>query len=139
MQRRIREFIADYNQRTGASVLLSSHYMADVEALCRRVVVIHHGRILYDGELSALVQRFASHKTIKLELSDEGRPSEELDLHRYGEVVESRGGRATLRIPKSETAAMTARLLSELEVKDLTVEDPPIEEVIERVFNAEAE
>ena len=66
MQRRIREFVADYNRRTGASVLLTSHYMADVEALCKRVVVIHHGRILYDGALSELVQRFASHKTLNL-------------------------------------------------------------------------
>ena len=69
MQRRIREFIAAYNQRTGATVLLTSHYMADVEALCRRVIVIHHGRLLFDGLLSALVASFASHKTVSVELS----------------------------------------------------------------------
>lgn len=138
MQRRIREFVADYNRRTGASVLLTSHYMADVEALCKRVVVIHHGRILYDGALSELVQRFASHKTLNLEL-EEGDEGAGTDLSRYGEVVSSGAGRASLRIPKAETPATTARLLSELPVKDLTVEDPPIEEVIERVFSAEAE
>src|SRR5262249_51423635 len=68
MQRRIREFVAGYNRRTGATVLLTSHYMADVEALCRRVIVIHHGRLLFDGLLSALVASFASHKTVSVEL-----------------------------------------------------------------------
>ena len=64
MQRRIREFLAEYNRRFGATVLLTSHYMADVEALCKRVVVIHHGRLLFDGDLSALVSRFTAHKTV---------------------------------------------------------------------------
>src|SRR5438132_2864207 len=68
MQRRIRSFIAEYNRRYGATVLLTSHYMADVEALCRRVVVIHHGRILFDGALAALSNQFAAHKTIGLTL-----------------------------------------------------------------------
>ena len=70
MQRRIRSFIAEYNARTGACVMLTSHYMADVEALCRRVIVIHQGRLLYDGDLSGLVQRFAAHKTITVELEE---------------------------------------------------------------------
>ena len=70
MQRRIRAFIAEYNRRFGATVLLTSHYMADVEALCRRVIVIHHGRLLFDGELAALVQRFTAHKTIVVRLED---------------------------------------------------------------------
>src|ERR671912_44508 len=70
MQRRIRSFIAEYNARTGACVMLTSHYMADVEALCRRVIVIHQGRLLYDGDLTGLVQRFAAHKTITVELEE---------------------------------------------------------------------
>ena len=79
MQRRIRTFIAEYNRRHGATVLLTSHYMADVEALCRRVIVIHHGRLLFDGELAALVQRFTAHKTIVVQLErlrrGPGRPT----------------------------------------------------------------
>ena len=129
MQRRIRAFISEYNRRTGATILLTSHYMADVEALCKRVVVIHQGRRLFDGALTALVQRFASHKVIAVEVDGDG-----IDLARYGEVVASSGGRVTLRVPKEETARVTGRLLSELTVTDLTVEDPPIEEVIDRVF-----
>jgi ABC-2 type transport system ATP-binding protein len=133
MQRRLRSFIAEYNRRTGAAVLLTSHYMADVEALCRRVVVIHHGRILFDGALAELVARSSSHKTIVLELAP-GAP----DLRAYGDVVAQEPGRATLRVPKEATAKLTSRLLAELPVTDLTIEDPPIEEVIDRVFREES-
>ena len=129
MQRRIRAFITEYNRRHGATVLLTSHYMADVEALARRVIVIHHGQLLFDGELSALVQRFTAHKTIVVQLKDCAA-----DLGAYGEVLSCEDGRSTLRVPKAETARVTGRILAELPVIDLTVEDPPIEEVIERVF-----
>ena len=91
MQRRIRHFIAEYNRRYGASVLLTSHYMADVEALCRRVVIIHHGQLLFDGQLEELVQRFSPHKTIAVELADG-----QADLTAFGQVVESEEGRITL-------------------------------------------
>jgi len=114
MQKRIRSFIAEYNRRYEATVLLTSHYMADVEALCERVIVIHHGRLLFDGRLSALADRFAAYKTIEAVLED--------------------GERISLRVPKAETSQATARLLAEHEVSDLTVEDPPIEDVIEQVF-----
>jgi len=131
MQRRIREFIAGYNRRTGATVLLTSHYMADVLALCRRVIVIHHGRLLFDGQLAALVASFASHKTVTVELAEPRG-----DLAAYGEVVSHDELRTVLRVPKAETPRLTARLLADLPVLDLAVEDPPIEEVIERVFAA---
>jgi ABC-2 type transport system ATP-binding protein len=114
MQKRIRSFIAEYNRRHDATVLLTSHYMADVQALCKRVIVIHHGRLLFDGQLSALADRFAAYKTIEAVLAD--------------------GERISLRVPKAETSQATARLLAENEVSDLTVEDPPIEDVIEQVF-----
>jgi ABC-2 type transport system ATP-binding protein len=133
MQRRIRGFIAEYNRRFGATVLLTSHYMADVEALCRRVIVIHLGRLLFDGDLSALVERFTAHKTIVVQLGDCQK-----DLSSYGEVMSCEEGYVTLRVPKAETARVTERLLADLPVIDLTVEDPPIEEVIERVFAQEA-
>jgi ABC-2 type transport system ATP-binding protein len=114
MQRRIRAFVADYNRRYGATVLLTSHYMADVEALCERVIVIHHGRILFDGRLAALADQFAAHKTIEAVLAD--------------------GERIKLEVPKAETSRVTAQLLAEHDVQDLSVEDPPIEDVIEQVF-----
>ncbi len=132
MQRRIRAFIVEYNRRFGATVLLTSHYMADVEALCRRVIVIHHGRLLFDGDLSNLVQRFTEHKTIVVQLGDC-----QADLRSYGEVVSCTDGHFTLRVPKAETARITERLLADLPVIDLLVEYSPIEEVIERVFAQE--
>jgi ABC-2 type transport system ATP-binding protein len=134
MQKRIRSFVAEYNRRYEATVLLTSHYMADVEALCKRVIVIHHGKILFDGELARLGDRFAAWKTIDVELQDGAA-----DLSGYGEVVESDVGRVKLRVPRAETARVTARLLAEQDVADLTVEDPPIEDVIEMVFSQERE
>ncbi len=133
MQRRIRAFISDYNQRFGATVILTSHYMADVEALCRRVIVIHHGRLLFDGDLADLIKRFTQHKTITVQL--ETCPDK---LEGYGEVISCEDGNLTLRVPKDQTARVTSRLLADLPVIDLTVEDPPIEEVIERVFEEPA-
>jgi ABC-2 type transport system ATP-binding protein len=129
MQKRIRTFVAEYNQRHGATVLLTSHYMADVEALCKRVIVIHHGQILFDGALASLANEFAAYKTIGV-LLENGNA----ELDGYGEVISRDGDRAILRVPKAETSRVAARLLSEHEVLDLTIEEPPIEDVIEMVF-----
>jgi viologen exporter family transport system ATP-binding protein len=131
MQTRIRRFIAEYNRLHGATIILTSHYMADVTALCRRVIVIHHGRILYDGDLDALVERMAPFKVIEIDLEYE---PDGLDPGRYGELIRREGQKLALQVPKAETPAVTARLLAELPVLDLSVEDPPIEEVIGRVF-----
>jgi ABC-2 type transport system ATP-binding protein len=137
MQRRIRAFLKDYNQLTGATVLLTSHYMADVEALCKRIVVIHHGRLLYDGGLSGLVEQFSAYKTIAIDLANGPADIPQAGLDAYGETIEQEGGHVKLRVRKQETAAVTSRLLADLPIVDLTVEDPPIEEVIEKVFASE--
>jgi len=129
MQKRIRTFVAEYNQRHDATVLLTSHYMADVEALCKRVIVIHHGRILFDGALASLANEFAAYKTIGV-LLENGNA----ELDGYGEVISRDGDRTVLRVAKAETSRIAARLLSEHEVLDLTIEEPPIEDVIELVF-----
>jgi ABC-2 type transport system ATP-binding protein len=133
MQKRIRSFVAEYNQRYGATVLLTSHYMADVQALCRRVIVIHHGRILFDGGLAELAARFNATKTIGVTLKDGTA-----DLSAYGEVMESDDdSRVMLRVSREEAPDVTTRLLRDLPVADLTIEDPPIEDVIEHVFATE--
>ena len=129
MQRRIRSFVAEYNKRYGATVLLTSHYMADVEALCKRVIVIHHGQILFDGDLSGLVEKFSASKTVSMTLNTAAA-----DLGKYGKILTQEGSRFSLRVPRAYTSQVTARLLAELPVEDLTVEDPPIEDVIEQVF-----
>jgi ABC-2 type transport system ATP-binding protein len=136
MQKRIRSFVADYNQRYGATVLLTSHYMADIEALCKRVVVIHHGRILFDGGLASLAERFAAYKTIAVVLQD--GQAESIDLSPYGEVTGRDAERVTIKVPKADTSRVAGRLLADLPVLDLTIEETPIEDVIETVFAQEA-
>ncbi len=134
MQRRIRSFLADYNRRHNATILLTSHYMADVEALCRRVMVINNGSLMFDGDLELLSERFGGHRTLVVTLS------EPADLSTYGEVVDdSTPSRPSIRIGGDEAAAVTARLLAEQPVIDLTIEQPPIDDVIERAFGVEAD
>jgi ABC-2 type transport system ATP-binding protein len=129
MQRRIRTFVEEYNRRTGATVLLTSHYMADVEALCKRVIVIHNGKLLFDGDLAALVDRFSAFKTISVTLANGFS-----NFNQYGEVLEQDASHVILRIPREKTPVVTARILAEQHVDDMTIEDPPIEDIIEKVF-----
>ncbi|QDP98816.1 ATP-binding cassette domain-containing protein [Microlunatus elymi] len=139
MQRRIRSFVAEYNRRTGACVILTSHYMADVEALCKRVIVIHHGRLLFDGALTDLVHTFAPDKTIEVELA-EGSATTAADVAALmGPSLISESPQRTetgwrVQVPASDTPAVAARLLSGLPVADLTIAEQPIEAVIEQVF-----
>jgi ABC-2 type transport system ATP-binding protein len=103
--------------------------MADVQALCKRVVVIHHGRMLFDGALTELAARFNATKTIGVMLKDGTA-----DLSAYGEVLESDDGRVLLRVARADAPEVATRLLRDLPVADLTIEDPPIDDVIESVF-----
>jgi ABC-2 type transport system ATP-binding protein len=135
VQRRLRAFLRAHNERHGATVLLTSHAMADVEALCRRVLVIHRGRLLYDGPLAGLVRRFAERKTIVADLARETPEGPFLaSLVELGEVVRGAEGRITLTVPRARTAEAIGRLLAGAAVTDMTVSEPPIDEVIERVF-----
>jgi ABC-2 type transport system ATP-binding protein len=131
MQVRIREFIGAYNRRFNAAVILTSHYMADVIALCQRVIVIDKGAIIFDGNLSQLVEQMSPHKIIRLQLATPVT-AEQLDM--YGHVVQHDGLRAEINVPRNETGALAARLLTELPVADVTIEDPPIEAIISEVF-----
>lgn len=131
MQGRIRQFVQEHNERHGATVLLTSHYMADVTALCRRVIVIHKGHLLYDGDLTALTDKIAPFKLVRLDVENEADAER---AEQYGDLVERQATKVTLRVPRLETSQVVARLLNELPIADLTVEDPPIEEVIDQVF-----
>lgn len=136
-QASVRQFLRDYNQRYGATVLLTSHYMADITALCERVLVIDAGRLIYDGDLDELLERFAPYREVKLELA---HPCPIPQLELYGEVRTDRdpGGvgvcEVRLWVQREQLTQTVAKLLADLEVLDLTVTDPPIEEVIGRVF-----
>jgi ABC-2 type transport system ATP-binding protein len=136
MQARIRTFVAEYNRSSGATILLTSHYMDDVVALCKRVIVIHHGVILYDGALADLAQRMAPYKRISVTLHT---ASATRDLSSYGEVVSHDDYNATVHVPRRDAPERTARLVRDLgdDLADISVEDPPIEEVIDKVFTSE--
>ncbi|TSA86691.1 ATP-binding cassette domain-containing protein [Deinococcus detaillensis] len=134
MQERIREFVREYNARFNATVMLTSHYMADVTALCRRILVIDGGELVFDGDLAGLTTGPDARKTVRLQLS---RPATAEELARYGEVVRLDGLDAELTVPRSEVSARAAALLTHFEVADLTVEDPPIEQVIGQLFRSE--
>ena len=135
MQSRLRRFLSEYNRRHGATMILTSHYMADVQALCPRVILIHHGRLLYDGGLSGLAQHLAPFKLVRLSVGTEnGGLVASLELPAGVDLLSNENGSLTLRVPRSETPALTAHLLKTLPVTDLSVEDPPIEAVIDQVY-----
>jgi len=131
-QGRIREFLRTYNQRTGATILLTSHYMADVTALCERIIMIHHGQLKYDGGIADLSRRIAPFKLIGVALGDITTP----DLSVYGTVVQNAedAEKIYIQVNAEDVTKTTSRLLAELPVHDITITDPPIETVIERAF-----
>jgi ABC-2 type transport system ATP-binding protein len=129
----VREFLREYNQRYGATVLLTSHYMADITALCERVLVIHQGELIYDGSLEGLVDRFAPCREVTIELAHP-YPADKLAL--YGDVAEVTSQAVRFLVPQERLTQTVAKLLGELEVIDLAVTEPPIEEVIGRVLKA---
>jgi ABC-2 type transport system ATP-binding protein len=134
MQLRLRRFIAEYNQRSGVTVILTSHYMADVMALCPRVVLIHHGRLLFDGHLSQLAKQLAPFKQIRISLHLENGNAH-LPLPDGVEMLERDANSLTLRVPRDDAPAITASLLQSLPVADLSVENPPIEAVMDQLYS----
>ena len=141
-QVRIRSFLQEYNRRTGATILLTSHYMADVTALCERIIIIHHGQLKYDGGIGDLSRKIAPYKVIGVVLGE----VQECDLGCYGTLIhgenersENGGGKQYIQVKAEEVTTITAQILRDLPVADLTIEDPPIEDVIEHVFSIPAE
>jgi len=131
----VRDFLRDYNQRYQATVLLTSHYMADITALCDRVLLIHEGQLIYDGSLDGLLDRFAPYREVKVELA---HPIPQDKLLPYGELEAMDGRQVRLLVRREALTRTVAQILAELEVLDLTVTDPPVEEVIGRVFRSGA-
>jgi ABC-2 type transport system ATP-binding protein len=135
-QARVRAFLADYNRRSGATVLLTSHYMADITALCPRVLLIHEGQLFYDGSLSGLTERLAPSRQVRLELCD---PQPSGVFSSYGALQSHEGNEVRLLVPRERLTESVARLLADFAVCDLEVSDPPIEEMIGKLFRHQAE
>ena len=138
MQATVRGFVRQYNERFGATVLLTSHYMEDVVQLCPRVVVIDRGRLIYDGDLRALALKVRPDKRIAVRFQDANGGAQR-DLARFGQVVSSEPGRATIQVAAEDVSAVVARMLAAFPVADLTVEDPPLEEVMSELFRSSRE
>ncbi len=131
-QKRMRDFIKQYNQKYKATIILTSHYMGDVKELCQRVIIIDQGKILYDGLLEDIVEKFVSHKVINIEF--EGQIDQK-KLEGIGQVREFDNHHALIHVPRDEVPNRTSKLLNSFPVLDLTIEEPPIEDVIRKVFS----
>ena len=133
-QVKVRQFLQEYNQRYNATVLLTSHYMADITALCKRVLLIHQGQLIYDGDLDQLLTQFAPYREVTVDLA-QVYPTEHIATF-GGELKALDGCVARLIVQRHELTDVVAKILAGLDVTDLTITDPPIEEVIGRVFQA---
>ncbi|MBI2552587.1 ABC transporter ATP-binding protein [Candidatus Uhrbacteria bacterium] len=132
-QQKMREFIKTYNEQKKTTILLTSHYMEDVEALCKRIIIIDHGQILYDGALADLMEKYVDHKVLTVTFT---KAVERGDLEKYGEIKESAPFRALLHIPKTEVKKSAAAILTKLPVDDILIDEVPVEEVIRKIFTA---
>ena len=131
MQAKMREFIRGYNEKYGAAVLLTSHYMDDVTALCPRVIVIDHGRLIYDGDLQALVRRVRPDRRLTLRLA---APVDAAVLARLGTVVSHTAAQVVLSVAPQALNATVQAALAGLPVADLSIEEPPLEEMMRELF-----
>jgi ABC-2 type transport system ATP-binding protein len=132
-QKTVREFLRDYNARHKTTVLLTSHYMTDIQELCKRVIIIDHGTIFFDGQLAEVLDRFADFKLITIHCEGANNCSAE-HLGKYGEVVERSSERIQLKVKRDRVIAVCKSLLDELPVSDIDIQEVPIEEVIRRIF-----
>jgi ABC-2 type transport system ATP-binding protein len=127
----IQTFLREYQERRKVTILLTSHYMKDVAALCRRVVIIALGRIIYDGSLAGIIDQFSSHKVITLDLANGEMPT---GFDRYGEILAIEPPKVKLRVSRTLVPDVLAKILAAHTIADVSVEDPPLEEVIAEMF-----
>jgi ABC-2 type transport system ATP-binding protein len=132
-QKVVREFIRRHNTEQKTTILLTSHYMADIQALCERVIIIDHGKIFFDGKLSEIVDRFADFKLVTIQCEKMDNFLEE-NLARYGEVVEKNVGSITFKVKRDRVIPVCKSLLDDLSVTDIDIQEVPIEDVIRQIF-----
>ena len=130
-QHNIQNFLRYYQKLKKITILLTSHYMKDVVALCKRVVIVTDGVIVHDGSLEEIINRFSTHKVITLQFADHGLPN---DISHFGEIIEEQAPRIKIRVPKQTVTDSLAAILQQHPVEDVSVEDPPLEQVIAEMF-----
>ena len=134
-QKKVREFLRTYNAGKRIVTMLTSHYMQDIEELCQRVIIIDRGRIFFDGPLSAIIDRFATHKIIGLTLENAATG----DFAVFGEVIERTPARVRLRVPRARVMEVCREILGTCKVTDISVQEPPVEEVIRQLFHEQVD
>ena len=132
-QKTVREFLREYNSRQKTTILLTSHYMADIQELCKRVIIIDKGTIFFDGLLSDIVDRFADSKLITIQCAGASQHPRD-SLAKYGEVMEQNAGSLKLKVKRDRVITVCKALLDDLAVTDIDIEEVPIEEVIRQIF-----
>jgi len=131
-QKNIREFIKEYNRRTKTTILLTSHYMNDIQALCDRVIIINHGKKFFDGGLDEIIGKFSASKLVSLTFENGGVGREQ--LAQFGEVLECEKLKAVLKVKREDVAKISTKILDLWPVLDINIEEVPIEEIIQKVF-----
>lgn len=127
----IQKCLKEYNETRGVTILLTSHYMRDVEALCKRVLIITHGKLVYDGPLTGITERFGQEKLVKLQFEANEAPA---DLSSFGQEVSRQGPVVELKIDRSKIAEVLAVLLARHAIADVSIHDPPLDQMIAKVF-----
>ncbi len=135
-QRRVQQFLLKYQKEQGITVILTSHYMKDVEALCDRAIVINKGTKIHDGSLDEIIDRFSRHKIIELHFAVNSTPN---GIDRYGVVLENRPPMLKLQVEKSEVSDVLSRILGEYDIEDVSVSERPLEDVIAELFSSDSE
>jgi len=131
MQKKIREFIKTYNKKYGATVILTSHYMDDVEEICDRIIMIDHGKLMFDGAIGKLAETYANYKTLVIIFNS---PVERNDLERLGDVQEFEYPRAVIRVRREKTSSIAAELLQKFDIDDVNINEPELEDIIRMLF-----
>jgi len=131
MQKKMRDFVKDYNEKYNSTIILTSHYMGDVKELCERVIIIDEGKVGFDGKLEDIVQKYADHKILKATFS---KPVEKKELGKIGKVDEFNPPQAIVKVPRRKASFLAAELLAGFPVEDLNIEEVPIDDIIREIF-----
>lgn len=132
-QKTVRDFLRQYNTERRTTIILTSHYMADIQALCRRVVIIDHGRIFFDGSLEEIIDRFSGEKIVAISWNHQPG-GVKIDFKSFGEVIEEGANHVQLKVPREKVIPVCKQLLDELPVNDIDIQEMPVDEVIRRIF-----
>lgn len=132
MQKKLRDFLKEYNKKYGSTIILTSHYMEDVKQLCERVIVIDHGMLLFDGKLDNLIKEYTQHKLISVVFE---KKVEEKELVKLGKILEYDFPKVILSVKRSDSNRVTSKLLKDYPIEDLNIQEPDIEDIIREVFS----